>query len=130
MSSIVDIRLKLEKDKNYAYVEFDSKENKEAAFTNIHHENLVIDGKKILVQYCDSSRQKNKKFAQVIFLKHFPYKAVEKDVEDFFKNMKIANIFIPRSDEGKSKGFAYVEFEKFKDYQTALDMHKGSLFGR
>lgn len=44
--------------------------------------------------------------------------------------MKIINIAIPRNDDGKSKGFAYVEFEKFKDYQTALDLRKGSLFGK
>jgi RNA recognition motif-containing protein len=62
-------------------------------------------------------------------LKNLHFKAEQKDIEDFFLNMKITNIMIPKY-EGKSKGFGYVEFEKFKDYQTALDMHKGTLFGR
>jgi RNA recognition motif-containing protein len=51
-------------------------------------------------------------------------------VDNFFNNMKIANLMIPKDPSGKSKGFGYVEFEKFKDYQAALDMKKGVLFGR
>jgi hypothetical protein len=57
---------------------------------------MLIDGKKILVQHCDSNRQKNKKFAQVVFLKNLPFKASEQDVENFFKEMKLANLMIPR----------------------------------
>jgi RNA recognition motif-containing protein len=34
---IVDIRLKLDHDKNYAYVEFDTQENKDSAFSEAHH---------------------------------------------------------------------------------------------
>ena len=44
--------------------------------------------------------------------------------------MKISNLMIPKDSSGKRKGFGYVEFEKFKDYQAALDMKKGVLFGR
>jgi RNA recognition motif-containing protein len=68
----------------------------------------LIDGKKILVQFCDSNRQKNKKFAQVVFLKGVAFKANAKDIEEFFKGKKIVNISIPRTNEGKARGFAYV----------------------
>lgn len=36
---------------------------------------MIIDGKKVLIQNCDSSRQRNKKFIQVAYLKNIPYKA-------------------------------------------------------
>lgn len=72
---IVDIRLKVDKDKNYAYVEFASVEEKEAAFEETKKQSLIIDGKKIIVQHCDSSRAKTKKFVPVVFLKNLAFKA-------------------------------------------------------
>lgn len=115
--NIIEIRLKLDREKNFAYVDFDSKENKDQAFEELHKNSIILDGKKILMQHCESNRQKNKKFLQVVFLKGLAFKAEERDVEAFFKDKKIANISIPRNSDGKAKGIAYVEFEKFKDYQ-------------
>lgn len=74
------MRLKIEKDKNYAYVEFSSVEEKEAAFEETKKHPLVIDGKKIIVQHCDSNRTKTKKFVPVVFLKNLAFKAQEKDI--------------------------------------------------
>lgn len=113
----MEVRLKLEKDKNYAYVDFDSKENKQLAFHEIQPSNPLIDGKKIIVQQCDSNRQKNKKFTQVVFLKGIAFRAEASHIEEFFKGKKIVNVSIPKNSDGRGKGFAYVEFEKFKDYQ-------------
>lgn len=73
--SIVEIRLKLDREKNYAYVEFSSAEEKEGAFQEVRKQALVVDGKKVIVQRCDSSRARNKKFMPVVFLKKLAYKA-------------------------------------------------------
>jgi RNA recognition motif-containing protein len=37
---------------------------------------------------------------------------------------------IPLNQQKRPQGFAYVEFEKFKDYQDALDMKRGTILGR
>jgi len=81
----------------------------------------------------DSSRQKSKKSNQVVFLDGLSYKATPEDIKDFFgfHNIKgIETIEIPRGDNGKSKGIAYLEFEKFVDFQRALDLKTGKIRGR
>lgn len=81
----------------------------------------------------DNERANTKNMSKVVFLEGLAYKAEEKDVERFFRDREIANIKgieIARNEQQKSRGFAYVEFAVFKDYQNALDLAGGSLFGR
>lgn len=39
-------------------------------------------------------------------------------------------IEIPRAEGGKSRGIAFVEFEKFVDFQKALDLKEGRIHHR
>jgi RNA recognition motif-containing protein len=84
VASITEVRLKLDKAKNYAYVEFTSAQEKEKAFEFIKGHSMVVDGKNILVQHCDSSRAKHKKFIPVVFVKNLAFKAREADIRQFF----------------------------------------------
>ncbi len=67
-----------------------------------------MDGKKIIVQYCDSSRAKTKKFIPVVFLKNLAFKASESDIREFFAGKSISKLYIPLSDSKRPQGFAYV----------------------
>lgn len=61
------------------------------------------------------------------------YKATIEDIKDFFHFHEIKSINtveIPRTENGKSKGIAYIEFEKFIDFQKSLDLKVGKIRGR
>lgn len=82
---------------------------KDEAFESAKKHPLVIDGKKIIVQHCDSSRAKNKKLLPVVFLKNLAFKAGVKDIQQFFEGKELIHVQIPVSrDKGKPQGFAYV----------------------
>lgn len=70
-SSIVDIRVVMSNKKHLAYVDFDSAESKQTAFEELKASNPAIDGKRVLIQLCNSSRQKK----LVLLLKGISFKA-------------------------------------------------------
>lgn len=61
-----------------------------------------------------------------IFVGNIPYDATEQDLKDIFRKLgSIENIHIPTSQAtGRSKGFAFVEFEKTNDAKKALQLQK------
>lgn len=67
------------------------------------------------------------------FLEGLSYKAIPEDIRDFFSFHEIYHINaieIPHTDTGKSRGIAYIEFERFIDFQKALDLKVGKIRGR
>ncbi|RZB84918.1 RRM 1 and/or eIF-4B domain containing protein [Asbolus verrucosus] len=60
----------------------------------------------------------------IAFLTNLPYDVDENEISMFFKNMKIANMRIPKDDRPgeipKLKGFGYVEFEDRESLLNAL----------
>ena len=71
---IVDVRLIVHKNKNIGYVDFNTSEHKDEAYEALHTTPIFIDDKRILIQHCDSQRQKTKKLLQVVFLKNVSFK--------------------------------------------------------
>ena len=71
---------------------------------------MVIDGKRVLLQICDSSRSKNKKFIPVVYLKNLAFKAKESDIRQFFAGKTLSKLLIPQTTDPKPRGmgFAYV----------------------
>lgn len=70
---------------------------------------LLIDGKKIIIQECDSDRMRNKKFIKVVFLKNLAFKATEEDIRNFFAPRVISKLSYPKNPQSKKPmGFAYV----------------------
>ncbi|CAG9858760.1 unnamed protein product [Phyllotreta striolata] len=67
------------------------------------------------------------------YLSNLPYDADEDEIADFFKNMRIANMRIPKDDRGgesKSKGYGYIEFEDRESLLDALVMRETTLKNR
>ncbi|KAG5878269.1 hypothetical protein JTB14_025857 [Gonioctena quinquepunctata] len=57
------------------------------------------------------------------YLSNLPYEVDEEEIAAFFRDMRIANMRIPRDDRGgemKSKGYGYVEFEDRESLLNAL----------
>ncbi|CAH1173456.1 unnamed protein product [Phaedon cochleariae] len=69
----------------------------------------------------------------VAYLSNLPYDVDEDEIADFFKDMRIANMRIPKDDrtgESKSKGYGYVEFEDRESLLEALVLRDPTLKSR
>lgn len=66
------------------------------------------------------------------YLSKLPYDANREDIEDFFADLTITEIKLPREDDNSSKnrGFAYVEFAKREDLITAISIPDPTLMNR
>ncbi|EWS74384.1 RNA recognition motif protein (macronuclear) [Tetrahymena thermophila SB210] len=76
-------------------------------------------------------KNKHKKDSQnnfTVFLKNISFKALESDIQEYFKDLQIEGIVIARDIEtNQPKGFAFVTFKDRSSYQQALNMKKGSI---
>ncbi|CAH1282921.1 unnamed protein product [Diabrotica balteata] len=67
------------------------------------------------------------------YLSNLPYDVDEDELSAFFKNMRIANMRIPKDDRGgesKSKGYGYIEFEDRESLLEALFLRDTTLKSR
>lgn len=63
----------------------------------------------------------------VLFVKGIPYSSTEEEVKDFFPGATA--IRMPTRDDGKIKGFAFLEFETKEEVALYLDEKQGAEFG-
>lgn len=47
-----------------------------------------------------------------VILKNLSFKATEDDIRDFFKNLSVQEVIIPKNDQGKVRGFAFVKLKE------------------
>lgn len=66
------------------------------------------------------------------YLSKLPYDANREDIEEFFAEMNITEIKLPREDDNSSKnrGFAYIEFAKREDLIAAISIPDPTLMNR
>ncbi|VVC43713.1 Hypothetical protein CINCED_3A011384 [Cinara cedri] len=55
-------------------------------------------------------------------MSNLQFEIEEDDLTNYFKGLKIVSIKLPRNDNGRNKGFGYVEFEERKELIVALGM--------
>ncbi|XP_050541779.1 eukaryotic translation initiation factor 4B [Daktulosphaira vitifoliae] len=58
----------------------------------------------------------------MVHMSNLQFEIDEDDITNYFKGLKVENIKLPRNDNGRNKGFGYVEFEERKDLIIALGM--------
>ncbi|GFR25487.1 hypothetical protein TNCT_488911 [Trichonephila clavata] len=61
-------------------------------------------------------------------LKGLPFSCSEKDVEQFFNGLKLVDMFIERSSDGRSSGIGYVQLSSQNDFRVALTLN-GKMIG-
>lgn len=66
------------------------------------------------------------------FISNLPYDLTDNDLYDFFGDLEIASLRLPRddSDSGRLKGFGYVEFAKRQDLIEALSISEPFIHNR
>lgn len=67
----------------------------------------------------------------MIFIKGLNFKASEQDIRDFFKDFDIKQVkLVVDKKSGKSKGFAFVEFQTLEDLRRSLSIPEPTILGR
>ncbi|XP_053949499.1 squamous cell carcinoma antigen recognized by T-cells 3 [Anastrepha ludens] len=65
-----------------------------------------------------------------IFLSNLDYSLTEDDIRTELRDLKVVNVTLIRSGNGKSRGFGYVELENAVEVEKALSLDRISLKGR
>ncbi|OAG29985.1 hypothetical protein NEDG_01532 [Nematocida displodere] len=78
-----------------------------------------------------SEKEEETKDDRTIFIKGISYNASEEDLQDIFgKYGAIKEIRIPKSHEGKGKGFAYIEFKNKESCEKSFEVTGTECDGR
>ena len=135
----VEIRLvsKDGKSKGIAYVEF--KTEADAEKTLEEKQGTEIDGRSISLYYTGEKGQsqdhrggKNSTWSgesKTLVLSNLSYSKTEETLQEVFE--KATHIKVPQNQNGKSKGYAFIEFASFEDAKEALNScNKREIEGR
>ncbi|KAL7921732.1 hypothetical protein ACQKWADRAFT_295100 [Trichoderma austrokoningii] len=134
---ILSIRLpslKVNSHRRFCYVSF---RDSDASAKAVAKEGTLLDGKyKLLAKYSDPNRKKNREGAvaegREVYVSGLSHSTTEEQVREVFsKYGTIGRINIPRSINGKGRGFAFVDFEtKDQAEKAASELNKTKFFNQ
>ncbi|XP_014640876.1 PREDICTED: nucleolin isoform X4 [Ceratotherium simum simum] len=125
------------KSKGIAYIEFKTEADAEKTFEE--KQGTEIDGRSISLYYTGEKGQsqdyrggKNSTWSgesKTLVLSNLSYNATEETLQEVFE--KATFIKVPQNQNGKSKGYAFIEFASFEDAKEALNScNKREIEGR
>lgn len=125
------------KSKGIAYIEFKTEADAEKTFEE--KQGTEIDGRSVSLYYTGEKGQnqdfrggKNSTWSgesKTLYLSNLSYSATEETLQEVFE--KATFIKVPQNQNGKSKGYAFIEFASFEDAKEALNScNKREIEGR
>ncbi|XP_024924392.3 polyadenylate-binding protein 6 isoform X1 [Ziziphus jujuba] len=120
------------KSKGFGFVQFNSEESALAARDALH--DTLVKGKKIYVsKFVKKSMRtvvhEESSFTN-LYVKNLPEDVTEDLLLDMFSRFgKVSSIAIMRNDQGKSRGFGFVNFHTPEEAMKAVEVLNGSLQG-
>ncbi|XP_063772622.1 nucleolin isoform X2 [Pseudophryne corroboree] len=110
--------------KGIAYVEFHTEADADKAIEE--KQGAEVEGRAVFIDYTGEKSQSTggKKAgpageAKVLVVNNLSYNATEESLQDIFE--KATSIRIPQNNQGRPKGFAFVEFTSVEDAKEALE---------
>ena len=68
---------------------------------------------------------------RTVYVGNLDYNVEEWRIEEFFNSAgQVEKITIPRGDDGRARGFAFVQFKELSGAKAAIDMSNTELEGR
>ncbi|KAJ1087276.1 hypothetical protein NDU88_000456 [Pleurodeles waltl] len=121
----VDIRLPLGHDgssRGIAYLEF--KTEAEADKVIEEKQGTEVDGRSILLDYTGEKSAKRGSDSKTLLVNNLSYNATESSLQEVFE--KAVSVRIPQNNQGRPKGFAFIEFSTAEEAKEALDSHNNT----
>ena len=131
---ILDIRIiynpHTQKPRGYGYVEFEE-ENSIDKIINCD-KNFEINGRKIMVSKSISVEKLRNAVKYVLHISNLNFKVKEKDIEELIskeidKEKDLKKIFLCKDDDGKFKGYGFIEFNNKEAFDKILKLN-GKIF--
>ena len=131
---ILDIRIiynpHTQRPRGYGYVEFEEESCVDKIINS--DKNFEINGRKIMVSKSISVEKLRNAVKYVLHISNLNFKVKEKDIEDLISkeidNEKdLKKIFLCKDDEGKFKGYGFIEFNNKESFDKILKLN-GTIF--
>ncbi|XP_046754288.1 nucleolin isoform X3 [Gallus gallus] len=122
----LEVRLVLNKEgssKGMAYIEFKTEAEAEKALEE--KQGTEVDGRAMVIDYTgEKSQQESQKGggereSKTLIVNNLSYAASEETLQELFK--KATSIKMPQNNQGRPKGYAFVEFPTAEDAKEALN---------
>ena len=138
--NILDIRIiynpSTQKPRGYGYIEFEDESSIDKIINS--DKNFIINERKIIVSKSISVEKLRNAVKYVIHISNLNFKVKEKDIENLLKkeiyedndinlNDEIRKILLCKDDEGKFKGYGFIEFNNKESFDKCLKLD-GKIF--
>lgn len=117
------------KSKGYGFVQYDNEESARKAIDQFN--GLLFDGKQVFVGLFVRGQERNKSRTAVpkftnIYVKNLPKTVTRDDLKKLFvKYGAITSAIVERDENGESKGFGFINYEKPEDAALAVEKMNG-----
>ena len=124
------------RSKGYGFVHYETAEAAEAAIKAVN--GMLLNDKKVYVGHHISRKERQSKLDEMkaqftnLYVKNLDPDMTQQGFEDLFKQYgNVTSAVVQVDEEGKSKGFGFVNFEKHEEAQKAVDaLHDTEVGGR
>ena len=138
--NILDIRIiynpTTQKPRGYGYIEFEDESSIDKIINS--DKSFVINGRKISVSKSISVEKLRNAVKYVVHVSNLNFKVKEKDIENLLKKeifeeneknfeVDVLKILLCKSDEGKFKGYGFIEFNNKESFDKCLKLD-GKIF--
>ncbi|XP_059711568.1 nucleolin [Haemorhous mexicanus] len=123
----LEVRIVMNKDgssKGMAYIEF--KTEAEANKALEEKQGIEIDGRAVVIDFTgEKSQQEHQKGeSKTLIVNNLSYSATEVTLQEVFK--KASSIKVPQNNQGRPKGYAFVDFATTEDAREALNSYNNT----
>ncbi|XP_066412936.1 nucleolin [Molothrus aeneus] len=123
----VEVRIVMNKDgssKGMAYIEF--KTEAEANKALEEKQGTEIEGRAVVIDFTgEKSQQEHQKGeSKTLIVNNLSYAATEETLQEVFK--KASSIKVPQNNQGRPKGYAYVDFATTEDAREAFNSYNNT----
>ncbi|NXS03365.1 NUCL protein, partial [Oxylabes madagascariensis] len=117
----LEVRIVMNKDgssKGMAYVEFKTEAEADKALEE--KQGTEIEGRAVVIDFTgEKSQQEHQKESKTLIVNNLSYAATEETLQEVFK--KASSIKVPQNNQGRPKGYAFVDFATVEDAREALN---------
>jgi polyadenylate-binding protein len=120
--------------KGYGFVHFEHSEDAENAIKNVN--GMLLNNKKVYVGHHIPKKERDAKIEELrsqytnIYIKNLDESVTDDQLRSAFEKFgKITSLVIQKDDEGKSKGFGFINYEKHDEAKKAVDEMNDTDFG-